>query len=50
MNDVNLQKQMMSVSTCFPHAFKTVNYCLIYHAFNKEVCYNDYYTKIYLNL
>ena len=33
MTDVILQYQMTSASEHFPHAFKTVNYCLIYHVF-----------------
>ena len=33
MNDVIFQQQMTSASTHFPCAFKTVNYCLIYHTF-----------------
>ena len=33
MTNVILQQQMTSASAHFPRAFKTVNYCLIYHVF-----------------
>ena len=33
MNDVIFHWQMTSASTHFPHAFKIVIYCLIYHTF-----------------
>ena len=33
MTDIILQLQMTSACACFPCAFRTLNYCLIYHVF-----------------